>query len=136
MTNPRVGIGVIVYNEKEEILLGKRLGAHGQNTWSFPGGHLEYGEDLKECAQRELHEETAINAGDMSFLGVTNNVFENGKHYVTLFFGTTLPKNQQPINCEPHKCEGWEWFKSNELPSPLFTSVQSFFDGGLIATML
>ena len=44
---PRVGVGVIVQRDGR-ILLGKRLGAHGEGTWALPGGHLEFGESVAE----------------------------------------------------------------------------------------
>ncbi|MFA4941602.1 MAG: NUDIX domain-containing protein, partial [Patescibacteria group bacterium] len=34
---PRVGVGVMIQNEKGEVLLGLRQGSHGAGEWSFPG---------------------------------------------------------------------------------------------------
>ena len=45
---PKVGIGVMIQNEKGEVLLGLRQGSHGAGEWSFPGGHLEFGEKIFE----------------------------------------------------------------------------------------
>ena len=39
---PRVGVGVMIQNEKGEVLLGLRQGSHGAGEWSFPGGHLDF----------------------------------------------------------------------------------------------
>ena len=50
---PKVGLAVIVYKDGK-ILMGKRIGSHGVNTWSFPGGHLEFLETFEECAKREV----------------------------------------------------------------------------------
>ena len=41
--HPKVGVGVIV-RKGDKFLLGKRQGAHGEGTWAFAGGHLEFGE--------------------------------------------------------------------------------------------
>ncbi len=36
----KVGVGVLIYNNKDEILLGLRKSKHGEGTWCPPGGHL------------------------------------------------------------------------------------------------
>lgn len=50
-----------------------------------PGGHLEYGESFADCAKREVLEETGLQVGNVKFLVATNDVMEEGKHYVTVF---------------------------------------------------
>lgn len=50
-----------------------------------PGGHLEFGESFAETAAREVLEETGLQVGDIKFLTATNDVFGEGKHYVTIF---------------------------------------------------
>jgi len=56
------GAGVIVTNEKGQILVGK--GHDGK--WQTPGGHVDEGEDFQEAAHRELREEANIVAGKMT----------------------------------------------------------------------
>ena len=53
----RVGVGVFVWRDGR-FIMGQRLGSHGANTWSVPGGHLEFGESWEDCAIREVKEET------------------------------------------------------------------------------
>lgn len=55
-----VGVGVMIFDKDGMILLGKRKGSHGAGEYSFPGGHLEYGESFEECAKREVMEECGI----------------------------------------------------------------------------
>ena len=81
----RVGVAAVIFREGR-ILLGERIGSHGANTWATPGGHLEIGESIEECAQRETLEETGLEVGSFKKLGFTNDIFEKeGKHYVTLY---------------------------------------------------
>ena len=74
MNNPRVGVAVIVRNEKDEFILGYRKSNLGYHTWGLPGGKLDFGEELKDCAMRELKEETNLTttADNLKLVGVTN----------------------------------------------------------------
>jgi len=56
---PKVGVGIIVIKDNK-VLLGKRKNSHGEGSWCFPGGHLEFNESLENCAKREVLEETGI----------------------------------------------------------------------------
>src|SRR5205085_103309 len=49
---PAVGVSVILLRGGL-VLLGQRLASHGAGTWQFPGGHLEFGEAIEDCARRE-----------------------------------------------------------------------------------
>lgn len=119
---PRVGVGVVVI-KNNRILLGKRRGTHGDGSWSLPGGHLEFGEDVEACAARELTEETGLTPLSLQLGPWTSDVMED-KHYISLFvFVHDFEGKLQLL--EPHKCEGWEWFESDALPSPLFPPFQS-----------
>ena len=123
MKVPRVGIGVII-KDGNKILLGKRKNAHGEGYWSFPGGHLEFGETIEQCAARELAEETGLILMDPIICATTNDLFQKeDKHYVTLFVQGSYKGVLE--NCEPHKCEGWKWFSCDELPDKLFLPIQN-----------
>ena len=122
---PKVGIGVLLYNTQGQLLLGKRKGAHGEDSWGPPGGHLEFGETLEVCAARELLEETGVSAHAFTFRGLTNDVFEDaGKHYISIFMEASLPESQSPTNREPHKTLAWEWFAPDALPQTLFLPLR------------
>ena len=56
---PRVGVGAITVKD-EKVLLVKRGVEPSKGLWAIPGGTLELGETLQECAAREILEETGI----------------------------------------------------------------------------
>ena len=65
-----------------------------------PGGHLEYGESFAECGAREALEETGLEIGEIRFLVATNDVMEEGKHYVTIFVtGVVVGVEKVPKVC-------------------------------------
>lgn len=116
---PKVGVGVFVWKDGK-FIMGQRLGSHGANTWSIPGGHLEYGESWEECAKREVLEETGLEIESVRLLAVTNDLFENdGKHYVTLWVESDWVSGKPQI-IEPDKLIKLEWRDFVSLPSPLF----------------
>jgi 8-oxo-dGTP diphosphatase len=122
---PRVGVGVFVFNDGK-VLLGRRKGAHGAGDWAPPGGHLEFGESVETCAQRELAEETGLKALSIQTGAWSNDVIDGTKHYITLF-AVVDQFEGEPQLLEPHKCEEWQWFSVDALPSPLFPPVHSYF---------
>ena len=125
-STPKIGVGVIVRNEHGHVLFQKRRGAHGSETWGFPGGKLESGETLIECAARELEEETGMTAGTYREIGYTNDIFaDEGLHYITFYVEATDIKGA-PMVMEPEKCICWEWFAIDNLPQPLFLPIINF----------
>ena len=110
----------------EFLLLGKRVNNDGENTWQFPGGHLEFGETVSHCADREVAEEVGIQIKEIKHLGYTNDVFTaSGRHYVTLFVSAKYAGGDVTV-MEPDKCECWEWFKADALPAPLFLPIRNY----------
>lgn len=125
MLHPRIGVGVIVERDGK-VLLGQRKGSHGASTWSPPGGHLEFGESVEACARRELLEETGLRVNEYTLGPWVENVMENGsKHYITVFVKVDKFEGE-PQLLERDKCDGWQWFTWDELPSPLFATLTSF----------
>jgi 8-oxo-dGTP diphosphatase len=105
---PQVGIAVVVVKDNQ-ILIGKRKYSHGDGTWAFPGGHLEYGESIEDCAAREVLEETGVRIKNLRLGPYTNDIFENeDKHYVTLFV-IAEHESGVPELKEPQKCDIWVW---------------------------
>lgn len=123
---PRVGIAVFVLKDGK-FIMGKRKGAHGEGTWSVPGGHLEFGETIEEGAQREVREETGLEIGDIKIEGVTNDIFEEeGKHYITIWI-TSQWKQGEPHIKEPDKLLDLRWYNFDTLPEELFLPWRQLF---------
>jgi 8-oxo-dGTP diphosphatase len=116
---PKVGVGVMIFKDSK-VLVGKRKNSHGDGEYAFPGGSLEYMEGYEECARRETLEETGIEIKNIKFLCVGNTIIYTPKHFAHI--GLTADwENGEPMVCEPEKCEGWDWYDLDKLPSPLFS---------------
>ncbi len=122
---PKIGVGVIIENEKKEILIGKRIGSHSP-YFSIPGGHLEMGETFEEAAIKEVFEETGLKIFDPKVICVTNNLktfHESGKHYISVILLIQKFTGSAEVK-EKDKCESWGWFSINKIPEPHFDASE------------
>lgn len=124
---PGVGLAVVILREGK-VLLGLRKSEHGEGTWGFPGGHLEFGESWEECARRECLEETGLEPHAVMHWTVTNDIFETGKHYVTLFM--LAEARGEPQVTEPDKCVEWRWIAWDEMPPNVFLPIRNLIKNG------
>ena len=58
--------GIVVFNEKGQVLLCNRKGLKG--AWQFPQGGIEENETVEEASRRELFEETSIKSVEYVFV--------------------------------------------------------------------
>lgn len=132
---PRVGIGVLIRNDRDEVLLGLRNSSHGAGEWSFPGGHLEFGETVFATAHREVKEETGLDIRDFELVSVCDEmryIETDGKHYLNV---SVLGRYEggEPRVREPEKCDRWEWFPIDAVPENLFEAsayaLRNYRDG-------
>ncbi len=130
---PKVGVGVcIVKNGK--VLLGQRLNAHGEGTWCFPGGHLEFGESWEDCARREVKEETGIAVTNIKYVACTNDIFtDESKHYITVYMQADWKSGTARV-LEPDRMVKWQWFEWDSLPKPFFLPLQHLVESGFRPT--
>lgn len=95
-TRPYLGIGAVIIFDNR-LLLVKRRFEPDKDLWTIPGGHLELGENSKECAERETLEETGVKIKALDIAG--NNAIdkivydEKGQlmyHYVLINYNTHI----------------------------------------------
>ena len=123
--NVRVGSGVIILNQNNEVLLGHRCakkadtgGIIGRDTWSLPGGKQEFGETIINCITREAKEECNLDIFNPQLLQVFDDM-EPDRHFLTVLF-MTREYSGEPMVMEIEKEDEWGWFNLNSLPENLY----------------
>lgn len=83
--NGAVGI-VAITTENKVVLVRQYRKAVEKELWEIPAGKIEIGENPKECAIRELKEETGYSAENMKLIHkfYTSAGFSNQKIYIFL----------------------------------------------------
>jgi len=76
-------------------------------------------ETIEDCAKRETFEETGIEIKNIRFQFVANVRKYKPKHYLHIGVIANY-KSGKVQRKEPEKCEGWNWYSLENLPSPLF----------------
>jgi len=120
------GVGVMVRNEKGEVLLGLRYGSHGAGEWSFPGGKVDLGETMEETARRETKEETNLEITDLELISLADErrYIKDGKQFVVIGFKANSYQGELKLN-NPERFKEWRWFPLDNLPAPLLEGTES-----------
>jgi len=116
---PSVGVATVVMKEGK-ILLGKDT--HKGDVYGIPGGHWESGETLKECAMREVEEESGVICNDIRLISVYDFYrADKEKSYVTIGMKADYVSGQLSDLIAEGRLE-WNWYTPEEaLKLNLFT---------------
>lgn len=70
-----LSVAVAAVVREGKILAIRRERGDYTGYWALPGGKIEQGEHVGEAAEREIREETGLETGFDSYLGVVSEVF-------------------------------------------------------------
>ena len=125
----RLGVGIILLNNNNEVLVGKRID-NPKDFWQMPQGGVNDNEDFFKAAKRELEEETGVKSiklikelkGWFSY-DLPENLMgkvwdgkyrgQKQKWFVMKFLG-----DNKEINIKTEKPEllDWKWIPFSEQP--------------------
>ncbi|MCU4926315.1 8-oxo-dGTP diphosphatase [Halobacteria archaeon AArc-dxtr1] len=97
--------------EREVLLIEKRRGL-GEGWYNAPGGKLEPGETLQECATRETREEVGIDVHEPAKVGELRFLLDGSIHTESHVFLTDAFSGEPVSTAEAHP----EWFAVEEVP--------------------
>ena len=125
----RIGVGIIVLNNKNQVFVGKRKDNPG-NNWQMPQGGIDEGEDFISAMKRELMEETSIK--NIKILKELEHLYQydlpknlvgiiwkgkfrgqKQKWFITRFLGEDTEINLKTKH--PEFIE-WKWIEPEKLP--------------------
>jgi putative (di)nucleoside polyphosphate hydrolase len=125
----RIGVGIILLNNKNLVFVGKRKDNPG-DKWQMPQGGVDDGEDFITAMKRELHEETSIKK--IKIIKEIKQMYEyelperligiiwkgkfrgqSQKWFITKFMGND---NEIDLNTKHPEFIEWKWIDINLLP--------------------
>jgi 8-oxo-dGTP diphosphatase len=115
-----IRVGTVVERDGA-LLLVRHEKPDREPYWVLPGGRLEPGETIPECAERELLEETGLGG---RFAGVlyVSEFLQEGRHTVDITAQVEAPGGEASLGSDPEVEQGSEsilkelrWVETGEL---------------------
>ena len=126
----RLGVGIILLNDKNNVFVGKRRDNPGEK-WQMPQGGVENGENFLTAMKRELLEETNIK--NIKIIKEIKQIYEyelpknligviwkgkfrgqKQKWFIVRFTGN---ENEINLNTKYPEFIEWKWIEVDELPN-------------------
>ena len=136
----RIGVGIIVLNEKNQVFVGKRKDNPTDN-WQMPQGGVDKGESYINAMKRELFEETSIKS--IKIVKEVDRIYEyelpdklvgiiwkgkfrgqKQKWFITKFLGND---NEINLNTKHPEFIDWKWIEPKLLPEVIVNFKKNLY---------
>ena len=136
----RIGVGIIVLNNQNQVFVGKRKDNPG-DKWQMPQGGVDKGESYVNAMKRELFEETSII--NIKILKEVDRIYEyelpdnsvgiiwkgkfrgqKQKWFITKFLGNDSEIN---LNTKYQEFVDWKWIEPKLLPEVIVNFKKNLY---------
>ncbi|QCR36403.1 NUDIX domain-containing protein [Nissabacter sp. SGAir0207] len=114
MFKPHVTVACVVHAQGKFLIVEETV--RGKALWNQPAGHLEANETLVQAAERELYEETGVEARVEHFLRLHQWIAPDNTPFLRFAFTLTLP---EPVATAPQDSDidRCLWLTADEILS-------------------
>ena len=103
-------VGCLIEKDKK-FLLVKEAKEKCKGKWNFPAGHLEFNENIFECAKREVLEETGCKIELTQLLKIINKNCNN--NFIGIIFLAKI--KEEEIKYNKNEILDVKWFSYDEI---------------------
>src|SRR5579864_1011557 len=128
---PRIGSALLVRDEVNQILLGKRNKDPQRGSWIIPGGKIHAFESIAEAAARELREETGLIVEVGEHFNVYEIINPPNEHRIVIYSWGRIVGGEAKASDDISELKFFELRELGEVPvTPLVRRVLA--DAGFV----
>ena len=115
--NPGVGVAGVAIVDGRVLMVRRGPTSTMAGKWCIPCGYLDYGEDVRSGAAREVREETGLDVEIGDVMWVASNFHDPAKLTVGIWFAATVTGGDLKAGDDAIEAG---WFPLGELPDLAF----------------
>jgi len=125
--DPKVAVAVFIERD-HRVLLVRRAMNPERGKWALPAGYVDYGEDPREAARREVREETGLEVEITRLVSVESNPGISGASIVIVYAASVVNGVARPQD----DAEDVLWLSAfDPLPELAFDSTRTVLSAWL-----